>query len=164
MYKNVDRPGWIDYFLGLAFVMAERSEDSDTKHGCILVDQNNHIVGTGYNSLPRGTSNGSWSNTRPLKYKYMIHAEENALLNKTVLSNNLTAYVTAKPCFSCLTRLWNGNINRVYYVESNYHFAGWEDEVEDFNKFLEDVGMIVHPVIPFLGWLKRPLERLNLVD
>jgi deoxycytidylate deaminase len=98
----------------------------------------------------------------------MIHAEENALLNTVIsswsLNDGAIAYITGKSCLRCLYRLWNKNITEVFYAESNYHFADQEDEKDDFDKFIEDVGIQVHAVSPALSWLKKPLKRLNLLD
>jgi len=48
----INRPSWNEYFLGLAFVIAQRSLDPRTKHGSVVTDDNNHIVATGFNSFP----------------------------------------------------------------------------------------------------------------
>jgi dCMP deaminase len=166
-YVEVDRPSWIDYFLGLAFCVAERSEDAETHHGCILTTPNNHIIGTGYNSLPRGISKGLLPNTRKeeKKYLHIIHAEINSLFNKVLdpwlIPEGCIAYVTAKPCLKCLYSLWNNNVRTVYYAETGYHFQGHESETEYFYKFVEDVGMKINVVEPKLEWLLKPIKRLK---
>ncbi len=164
-YITVDRPSWIEYFLGLCFYIARRSEDPNTQHGCILTDQHNHIIGTGYNSLPRSISPGLLPNTRPLKYQHMIHSEENALLNTTLdpwlIPEGGIAYVTGRPCLRCLYRLWNKNIQTIYYVDSDYHFKDYEEEKENFTAFVEDTGIVIYAIKPKLEWLKVPLEKLK---
>lgn len=54
------RLNWDEYFLKICEVVALRSLDEDTKLGCVIVNENNHIVATGYNSLPAGVYDDSW--------------------------------------------------------------------------------------------------------
>lgn len=164
-YKTVDRPNWHDYFLGLCFFISQRSEDANTTHGCILTDQHNHIIGTGYNSLPRGITPGLLPNTRPLKYPFMIHAEENALLNTTLdpwlIDKGGVSYTTARPCLRCLYRLWNKNIRTIYIADMGYHFQDYEQEKDDFDAFVEDTGIRIVVMKPNLEWLQKPMEYLK---
>ena len=78
---NLQRPNWNDYFLGLAFIASSRSRDQETKHGTVIVDNNNIVLGTGYNSFIRGINDQSLPALRPNKYPFMIHSELNAILN-----------------------------------------------------------------------------------
>ncbi len=112
--STLPRPSFDIYFLTLAFDIATRSEDSQTKHGAIIVDTRaNHIIGTGYNALVRGIDKNKLNLDRVNKHKFMIHAEENAIMNCTL--NPLTIqkakiYITGKPCINCLQRLINFGI------------------------------------------------------
>ena len=42
-----------DYFMGVALLSAQRSKDPLTQVGACLVSDDNVIVGTGYNGLPK---------------------------------------------------------------------------------------------------------------
>ena len=53
------RPEWDDYFLGIAQVVAQRSHDAQTQHGCVITDANHRIIGVGYNGFPRGMDDSS---------------------------------------------------------------------------------------------------------
>lgn len=170
-YKEVERPTWENYFLGLAFDIAERSEDAETHHGAVIVDPRfNHILGTGYNSFARGVQPYELPNVRPEKYSNgnIIHAEENAVLNTREnlfhLPDGATIYITAKPCLSCLYRMSNANIRTIYYAETGYHFKGYESEAEDFTSFVKRRSLSVYSIEPDLTWLKKPLLRLGLLD
>lgn len=164
-YEEIDRPDWIDYYIDMAFFASQRSEDPNTQHGCILTTKSYHIIGTGYNALARKTTKGLISNTRPKKYQRIIHAEENALLNCMVapklLADGAIAFVTAKPCIRCLDRMWNSNIDTIYWADTGYNFVGWESESEDFDALVEDVGLSVYKVVPNLKWLEKPIETIK---
>ncbi len=71
----------------------QRSHASPVQVGACIVDQNQVILGIGYNGFPRGCSDVElpWSKKahRGLlgtKYPYVVHAEANALLNKNAAS------------------------------------------------------------------------------
>lgn len=130
------RPSWDYYMLGMAMYASQRSHDEQTQHGCIITDQNHRILGVGYNGFPRGLNDDVLPNTRPEKYPWMIHSERNALDNCTVRPTGGIAYVTGKPCFSCLRDLYNNGIIEVVYADR----AGWtkdDEEAENWNKLLE---------------------------
>ena len=40
--------------MSIALVTSLKSKDLNTKVGAVLVDRDNHIVGTGYNGFPKG--------------------------------------------------------------------------------------------------------------
>lgn len=167
-YVPVERPTWEEYFLGLCFFVAERSEDANTHHGCILTNRENHIIGTGYNGFPKGGTPGLMPNTRPDKYKFIIHAEENALLNTTVdpasIPLGAIAYITGRPCLRCLYRLHNKNIRKLVVADTGYDFKDYQSEESDFNAFVQDRGIEVEVVRPHLTWLRNPIDRLRSVD
>ena len=96
------RPDWDTYFMGLAWLIKERSTDPNTKHGSVIVNHKNQIIGTGYNAHPTGTNLSEKYFHRPNKYKCMIHAEQNAILNMSSKNYVQTVYVTGKSCLNCL--------------------------------------------------------------
>jgi len=56
---------WDEYFMAIAFVVAKRSKDPNTKVGACIVNEDKRIVGTGYNGMPNGCSDDDfpWSRT-----------------------------------------------------------------------------------------------------
>lgn len=121
-YNNLKRPSWDEYFLMLAFEVSRRSEDPDIKHGAIIVNKYNHIIGTGYNGPIKGSNNKKIPfGIRDEKRKWMIHAEENAMLNATQnlseRGDNCKIYVTGNPCNNCLQRLINFGITKIIMAD-----------------------------------------------
>jgi dCMP deaminase len=49
------RPGWSDYYVGLARAAATRGDCTRRQVGAIVVHEH-HVFGTGYNGSPRGSS------------------------------------------------------------------------------------------------------------
>lgn len=121
------RPDWNAYFLGLAFTVAKRSDDPHTHHGCVLVDSLTKVIlSTGYNNTIAGMAHSRIDLDRPHKYKHMIHAEENAIMNSAVNlklhPNPIIAYQTGKPCVGvdektgCLEKLIQVGVRNIYTV------------------------------------------------
>ncbi len=113
------RPSWEEYFLGIALVVARRSHDVHTQHGCVLVDELNHIVGVGYNGYPRGMDDDLLPKRRPQKYQWMIHAEVNAVSNCHKKPIGCTAYITGPTCNPCLMHLWQNGVERIVQLEAH---------------------------------------------
>ena len=45
---------WDEYFMSVAYLSAMRSKDPSTQVGACIVNEDNRIVGIGYNGFPRG--------------------------------------------------------------------------------------------------------------
>ena len=90
---------WDDYFMSVAFLSAMRSKDPSTQVGACIVNDDNKIVGIGYNGFPRGCNDTKlpWSRTGntslDTKYPYVCHAEMNAILNKNEANITGLSYV-----------------------------------------------------------------------
>ena len=124
---NDNRPSWDHYFIGMAFYASCRSHDRETKVGCVIADENNHVVGIGYNGLCSGTEEEEYLCTRPHKYPFMVHAEQNALANMTHLTSlKKKAYITHYPCAVCIKLLWQNGIRDITVPKNKTHL--WKEE------------------------------------
>jgi dCMP deaminase len=123
----MNRPSWDDYYGALSLVVAQRSPDSQTKHGCIIVDAHHKIVSCGYNGFPKGLKDDQIPNVRPDKYKYIVHAEQNALLNVVVPQNSM-AYISGLPCTTCLKLLISAGIYNIIILDRSGHTDPLLDE------------------------------------
>ncbi len=110
-----DRPDWDRYFLDLAEQVSRRSPDPNTKHGCVLVDADKRLISTGYNGPVAGLPNAIVPLTRPEKYDWFMHAEDNAVCFARCDLRGATAYVTGEPCAACFRRLLQVGIRRIVY-------------------------------------------------
>ena len=120
------RPGWTDYFLSIASLASLRSSDSQTKHGCVITDDKNRILGVGYNSFPSGMPDELLPNVRPQKYKWMVHAERNALANCTIRPESGIAYITGRPCVDCVKSLYQEGVRNLICIDG--HGTHLEDD------------------------------------
>lgn len=108
---------WDYRFLDLAKNVSSWSKDPSTQIGSVFV-KDRRILSTGYNGFPSGMSDcTSRYNNREIKYKYIVHAEKNAIYNAThhgISLNGSTCYVYGLPvCSECAKGLIQVGTKRV---------------------------------------------------
>lgn len=110
-------------FMAVAELSAMRSKDPVTQVGACIVDNEQQIVGIGYNGMPVGLSDDEFSwlknDADPLEDKrtYVCHAEMNAVLNGNGKSTrNCRVYVALFPCCECAKLLIQSGIREVIYA------------------------------------------------
>lgn len=107
-------------YLELANVISQWSKDPSTKVGAVIVGSKGQIVSQGYNGFPRGfdDSDERFYN-REIKYKYIIHAEANALYNALYNGASVegcTIYVHGLPvCSECAKAIVQSGIKKVVF-------------------------------------------------
>lgn len=112
---NINRPSWHHTFMSIAYDIAKRSPDAQTKCGSVIVNKSNHIISVGYNGFVSNIDDDILPNTRPDKYDYMLHSELNALLNAESSVVGATIYVTSHPCLHCYQCLLQAKVTRVVF-------------------------------------------------
>lgn len=93
---------WDKRFLSLAKFISQWSKDPSTKVGAVIVDENNIVLSLGYNGFPRNVPDDSnFYEDKDQKYKLIVHAELNAILNCSRLLNDKKTTIYIWPLFSC---------------------------------------------------------------
>lgn len=116
---------WDEYFMGIAMLAAKRSKDPNTQVGACIVSQDNIIISTGYNGMPKGCSDDEFPWTREgeeTKYPFVVHAELNAILNangRDLRGSRL--YVALFPCNECAKAIIQCGIREVIYLSDKYN-------------------------------------------
>lgn len=123
-----DALSWDETFMQMAYLIAQRSKDPVTQAGAVIVDDNNVMIGLGYNGWPRGIANDAlpWERDKALalsdtKYAYVVHAEENAVYNTSLLPRGCRIYCTLYPCGECVKTLIQTGIKEVIYDTDKYY-------------------------------------------
>jgi dCMP deaminase len=133
---------WERRFLGLALYYSSFSKDPSTKVGCVLVNDFNVPVGIGYNGFSRESQDLEQHLTnRPEKYKRTIHAEENAIYNKTGEIRGSIAYLTHPPCVPCVNRLSQNGIKEVRFIVTTDSDFNKRWNLDESVKEIEDLKM-----------------------
>ncbi|MEW5932957.1 MAG: dCMP deaminase family protein [Bacillota bacterium] len=123
------RPGWDEYFMQVARVVAGRSTCLRRQVGAVIV-RDKRILATGYNGAPSGLPHcldigclrhqvGALSGERQELCR-ASHAEQNALVQAArygIAVEGATLYSTTFPCSICAKMLVNAGIRRVVYGE-----------------------------------------------
>ena len=122
--KRTDYINWDEYFMGIAKLAARRSKDPSTQVGACIVSQDNIIISTGYNGMPKGCSDDEfpWDRTgEDTKYPYVVHAELNAILNANGRDlRGSRIYVALFPCNECAKAIIQSGVKEVYYLSDKY--------------------------------------------
>jgi len=171
LFEHWKKPQWDEYFMSMAILASMRSFDPSQKNGAIIVDEHNKILSIGYNGFPRGSVDQLIPSKRPDKHLYIVHAEQNAILNKQFDLTGSTLYVTAYPCLSCIRSIIQAGIKRVVYLNSiksreiteNDEFAirtllvGRKDLI--FEKFEQDPLECLYKAVEYYKIKKKSKEK-----
>ncbi len=113
---------WDDYFLKIAETVALKSKDPSSQMGCVIVDQNKRVVSVGFNGLIRGADESKMTlSERPMKYRFVIHSEMNALIYARQDLEGCTIYNRVATCDNCLKHCLQAGIKRFVYRELRVH-------------------------------------------
>lgn len=112
---------WDLRFIELARFIAQWSKDPSTKVGCVIVDEAKRIVSTGFNGLPSGVADKMERlSDRATKYKMVVHAERNAIIDAKRNLAGLTVYVwPIMPCSECAAMIIQAGLNKVVAPETD---------------------------------------------
>ena len=128
--------------MGVAILAAKRSKDPNTQVGACIVNKSKRILSTGYNGFPHGCSDDTFPWDRDgedTKYRYVVHAELNAILNAHGKSlEGARLYVDLFPCNECAKAIIQSGIGEVVYLYDKY--ADTPDTIAS-KKMLDSAGV-----------------------
>jgi len=109
---------WEERYLDLAKQISGWSKDPSRQIGAVIVGDKGQIISQGYNGFPRGIHDSpNRLNDRETKYKYVVHAEANAIYNAIhngASTEGATIYVTGLPvCHECAKAIIQTGIKKV---------------------------------------------------
>ena len=108
---------WHKRFIELSEFISSWSKDPSTKVGSVIVDKYKRIVSTGYNGLPKDIEDTKERyENRDIKYKIILHAEENAISYAKRDLTDCTLYVSGlPPCAHCASLIISSGIKQVVF-------------------------------------------------
>jgi len=123
---------WNHRFYELAKLVSTWSKDPSTKVGAVIVNDDKQVLSLGYNGFPRGVFDGnSRYQEREVKYRFVVHAERNALDNALMDVRGASMYVTHFPCRECTKGIIQRGIKKI--------FTPYPDETK---KYIQDEGFV----------------------
>ena len=134
---------WSKYLYAFAITAAMRSKDPNTQVGAVLVDEENHIIATGYNGFPPGIEETEARWKRPDKYRRVIHAEMNAIgwaARKGISTVGATLYCTHFPCnqVGCARLIIAAGIK---HIVAGQPPNGWDDDHKFAKELFDEAGV-----------------------
>ena len=111
------KPSKVENYIEIAEVVAKRSPDEETQVGAVLVHrESGAILATGFNGFAKNAQDAELPTTRPLKYDFFIHAEQNLIANcvqHSVSTKDCVLICTHSPCKTCMRLIFNCGISLV---------------------------------------------------
>lgn len=155
------RPGWDEYYLAIAKEVSKRASCSRKSHGCVIVNENNRIVSTGYNGSPSGHESCIDYNVGC----YIIdnhcrraeHAERNAIYAAAadgIALRNSSIYITGQPCIDCLRAIISCGIIKIVY-DKDGHYSYPKEEQDLINLMLLGYDKLFEPFNRFITYVKK---------
>jgi dCMP deaminase len=123
-------PSWDQYFMDIATAVATRSKDT-TQVGTVIIDDNRHIIATGFNGFPAGMEETVEKWTRPEKYFWVVHSELGAITHCTKSLKGATLYCTLMPCRECSKAIVSSGITKVVYKEHTLNGRDYLDPISE---------------------------------
>lgn len=126
---------WDIRFMQMAKEISSWSKDPSKQIGVVAVGENRRVLSTGYNGFPRGIDDtAARLNSREIKYKYVVHAEQNCIYNACLNGISLAGaslYVYGLPiCSECAKGIIQVGIERVIIDEHSFEIPKWNESFE----------------------------------
>lgn len=155
-------PSWDEQFMHDAYWWARRSKDPRSKIGAVLVKPGSKVpFSHAYNGFARKVDDDvelRWE--RPEKYEWVVHAEENAVLNcagEGHCSVGSVLYTQGVPCTRCADACIQGGIIEIVVHKQwqNYEMEfgrdKWIDSTKRSEKKFKEAGINVRVFDGILG-------------
>ena len=125
---------WDFRFIDIAKSVSNWSKDTSTQVGAVIVGENSQIISQGYNGFPRGVNDTKERyDNREIKYKFVVHAEANAIYNALSSGSNIensTIFVSGLPvCNECAKAIIQCGIKRVV-MDTSINNTRWKESTE----------------------------------
>ena len=136
---------WDKRYLALAKEVASWSKDPSTQVGAVTVGNKKEVLSQGFNGFPRGIIDlEDRYNNRETKYKYVVHAEMNAIYNATysgVSLDGAVLYVYGLPiCSECAKGIIQVGIKKVI-IEKSKELDNWNESVALSQEMFDEAGV-----------------------
>ena len=118
---NILSEKWTGRLLKMAKDISTWSKDDSTKVGAVITTADGSPISWGFNGMPMGLDDDvPERSVRPYKYKWMAHAERNAMdLASRADLDGCVMFVTFSPCSNCAQSIIQRKIKTVV-VDSNF--------------------------------------------
>jgi dCMP deaminase len=136
---------WDNRYLSLAQEVATWSKDPSTQVGAVTVGAKKEVLSQGFNGFPRGIKDTDERyNHRETKYRFVVHAEMNAIYNATYSGTSLdgaTLYIYGLPiCSECAKGIIQVGIKKVV-IEKSKELDNWNESLRLSQEMFSEAGV-----------------------
>lgn len=144
---NILNDKWLKRLLNMAREVASWSKDQSTKVGAVITTADGSPVSWGFNGMPMGINDDVPERLeRPIKYKWMCHAERNAMDLAPQSLEGCIMFVTFSPCANCAQSIIQRKIKTVV-VDANFSPdkmpERWQEDMSIATEMLAEAGVLV---------------------
>lgn len=143
---DVTNEKWAGRLLKMAKDVASWSKDESTKVGAVITTKDGSPVSWGFNGMPMGINDEvPERHERPYKYKWMAHAERNAMdLAPRGDLTDCVMFVTFSPCTNCAQSIIQRKI-KTLVVDENFTAEKmperWQEDMKVAVEMLTEAGV-----------------------
>lgn len=134
--------------LKMAYEKAKESKDSSTQNAALLVNDTGNILVVDTNHFPKGVKTNEERWQRPLKYKFIEHAERNVCYSSAkqgIKTEGLTMVCPWAACSDCARAIIQSGIIRLVTHQQAHERSPefWAKEIEIAFAMLKEAGVEV---------------------
>jgi dCMP deaminase len=142
---------WLKRMMDLAYNVSSWSKDTSTKTGSVIVSYDGDPISWGFNGFPPLVNDDIPERMeRPLKYKFIEHAERNAIYGATRTDlRSCVLFCTHYPCHDCARAIIRKKIKTVV-IDKRHGRNGetgfnerWDDSFTDSEQMFKEAGVTV---------------------
>lgn len=123
------------------------SDDPDCQVGAIIVTRDNELLAQGINQFPPGVKITLERITRPEKYKWIEHAERNAIYSAAKQGLKLdgcSIYITRYPCADCARAIIQSGIKYIFTNSPNWDHPRWGEDYKVSKQMFEEAKIHIY--------------------
>jgi len=146
---DITNKKWAGRLLKMAKDVASWSKDESTKVGAVITTLDGSPVSWGFNGMAKGIDDTvAGRKERPAKYKWMCHAERNAMdLSPRGDLTDCVMFITFSPCTNCAQSIIQRGIKTVVVDED--HTADkmperWREDMIVAVEMLKEAGVKIY--------------------
>jgi len=131
--------------LKIAYLEAQKSTNPSTQNGAILVDEEDKVILSSFNSFPDRVVETKERQVKPLRYKFSVHAERNVLYRAARLGVKTEGFIMVCPwaaCTDCAQAIIQAGIKKlVVHKQALDRSGSWKDDIDFAFKILREAGV-----------------------
>lgn len=132
-------------FLKTAYLKARESHNPSTQNGAVLINDAGKVLISAVNGFPNGVAETKERQIKPLRHKFSVHAERNALYQAAKLGIKTNGLIMVCPwatCSDCAQAIiQTGVIRLVVHKQALEKSGSWKKNIALAFEMLREAGV-----------------------